>query len=849
MMRGAWRVFSRDVRRLARVPAAWIIVAGIAVTPSLYAWLNIVAFWDPYANTGSITVAVADLDEGASTELTGRVDVGAQIVVELEHDDQLDWRFMGEQEAIEAVRSGDAYAAIVIPREFSAQLLSITTGAFTQPRLEYFVNEKANAIAPKITDVAAGTLEEQITSSFVSTVADAAAEAIKDAGGDVELELADAKDATLAALEAATARLDAAREGVAGIQTTLADARSRLAGIRTTTGDVDATLAGLQTSLTRLQQLVGDVQTGIATFTDAATSAYAQTTLDLAHATAEASASLDALGERLTSAALSASTALASLADVAEANAAALDELQELIDQGGLDPAVAAQLTAAVTELEARAAADQQLLTDLQALAADLAATVDAVTAGADAVDQAMQETATSSEAIRTALVGALPGMTRATASLAASIGQLSASLGAQRTALAASGGLFDGIDAELVAAASAFSSLDATLVAAEDGIAQARTDVLALAGAAAVQRLAELTGLDPAQIAGFLADPVEVSEQVVYPIDSYGSAMAPLFMNLSLWIGAFVLMVIMRLEVDREGLGDITVRQAYLGRWLLFAALAVLQALVLSIGSLLIGVQHVNATAFVLTTVAIGLAYLSIIYALSVSFGYIGKGICVLLIIMQIPGASGLYPIELMPDFFRAIYPFLPFRYGIDALRETISGFYDGVYWRRLAELGIFVVLSFLLGLVLRRRLANLNRLFNRGLARTGLLASEEVEITDGGYQLADVIHALADREAYRRDIDRRATRFLAAYPRLRRVVAIVGVAGLVVIAIVSTLLPGGKAALLGVWVLWSLLVVAAVVTMEYVRSSLERAARLGGMNEAQLREELRAREAAGRS
>src|SRR5690606_9436369 len=164
-------------------------------------------------------------------------------------------------------------------------------------------------------------------------------------------------------------------------------------------------------------------------------------------------------------------------------------------------------------------------------------------------------------------------------------------------------------------------------------------------------------------------------------------------------------------------------VREAYLGRFGLFAMLAVAQALIVSIGNLIIGVQTASAVAFVGTAVLIGLAYVSIIYALSVAFGHVGRGLCVLLVIMQIPGASGLYPIELMPGFFRAIYPLLPFSYGIDAMRETIAGFYGSHYWNFVGVLALMMVLSLVLGLVLRRRLANFNLLFNREIASTDLL------------------------------------------------------------------------------------------------------------------------------
>ena len=139
-MRNIWRVFTRDWRRILAVPQAWIIVVGIIVTPALYAWVNVIAFWDPYGATGNISVAVANLDEGASSDLTGAVDVGAEVVAQLEENDQRGWTFVDTaDEARERVESGQSYAALIIPQDFSANLLSITTSNFTQPKLEYLV--------------------------------------------------------------------------------------------------------------------------------------------------------------------------------------------------------------------------------------------------------------------------------------------------------------------------------------------------------------------------------------------------------------------------------------------------------------------------------------------------------------------------------------------------------------------------------------------------------------------------------------------------------------------------------------------------------------------------------------
>ena len=133
------------------------------------------------------------------------------------------------------------------------------------------------------------------------------------------------------------------------------------------------------------------------------------------------------------------------------------------------------------------------------------------------------------------------------------------------------------------------------------------------------------------------------------------------------------------------------------------------------------VGLMQLISSAFtiLLTCVITSLVYMSVIFALSTTFMHVGKGVCVALVILQVPGASGLYPIEMMPAFFRAIYPLLPFTYSIDAMRETIGGFYDGLWFAYIGKLLVFVVLAFALGLGARPKLANLNRLFAREIMK----------------------------------------------------------------------------------------------------------------------------------
>ena len=168
-----------------RVPAAWIVIIGMAFVPALYAWFNIVGFWDPYSQTSHIRVAVANEDEGATKDQIGTVNVGAMLEMQLKGNDQLGWHFVSAQEARAEVERGDSYAAFVIPASFSRDLTGIVDGTYVKPNIQYYVNEKNNAVAPKITGAGATALDRQINSAFVSTVAKVLSEKASEAGTGV----------------------------------------------------------------------------------------------------------------------------------------------------------------------------------------------------------------------------------------------------------------------------------------------------------------------------------------------------------------------------------------------------------------------------------------------------------------------------------------------------------------------------------------------------------------------------------------------------------------------------------------------------------------------------------------
>ena len=404
--------------------------------------------------------------------------------------------------------------------------------------------------------------------------------------------------------------------------------------------------------------------------------------------------------------------------------------------------------------------------------------------------------------------------------------------------------GILGQLSSTLDQALGAIDQTDAALGTVQDGLAAVRNDVAAARSSSALGEGLGVLEVDPDDMADFMSSPVTLTTKAVYPVANYGSGVAPFYTNLALWVGGFVLIAIIKLEVDGEGLGSFTTTQAYFGRWLLLVALGLVQALVVCAGDLVIGVQCEQPVLFMLAGLAISFVYVSLIYALAIAFKHIGKAIAVILVIVQIPGSSGMYPIEMMPDFFQRLHPLLPFTYGINAMRETIGGMYGMDYLANLGCLALFLVAAYLIGVVLRPVLLNLNLLFDRQLEGTGVMICEKDDRPRERFSLRTAMRALLDASSYKRDLIVRAERFERRYPKLIKA-GFVLVFGLPVVLFVLTatldLDIDGKIGMLALWIAGIIAADAYMIVVEYIRESMRLQLRVAAMSDEGMRREIR--------
>ncbi|WP_314854220.1 YhgE/Pip domain-containing protein [uncultured Microbacterium sp.] len=728
-MRGILHLIRRDLRHSVMNVMAIIVMFGLVVIPSLFTWFNVLASWNPFDNTKNLTVAVASTDEGYQSDLVPiRVNVGEQVLSQLRANDQLNWVITSEDDAIDGTRAGRYYAAIVLPKSFSADMLTFYADGAERTELAYYTNEKKNALAPKITGQGAEGVSAQISEVFTETLSDVALSLISslsdyltDADTQAALARVESRVGSLAAqLRSGAQTADMFGALVQGTIPLAQSASALVSGAGSAFGDAADAAGG---GAGAVQQLAGTLQQATGAIADAIAQTAAGyeavgTSIDDQYAqvgtvSGDQSAALTTLAARVQQQIDGATTLRTTLVDdvrpqLPPAGQQALDDVVEQLDRAILrQQAVHDSLVQAgqdITAGNAAAEATHQQVKDLIAQAKDAIAQAQSSYSGTlkpqlDALGSTLATIDDDVSAVRGDLSQAAAGLSGASDSVVATLQGAQGVTARLSTALTDAAGRFDGV---------------------QQAIARA-VQTGDLAG------LSEVIGSDPSVLATSLAEPVRVDRVAVFPVVSFGAGMAPLYIVLALWVGALLMTVAIRVDVGRDTLPgdpDLTPTQKYLGRYGIFALTGLAQSTLL-IGGLILFVRISPAHPFLLLLAGwvTSLVFTLIIYTFVVAFGNAGKALAVLLLVIQISGSGGAYPLQLLPAWFQNISPFLPATHAISAIRSAIAGTYGADFWVSLGLLLAFTLPTLLLGLVLRRPLISFNRGLVDAMASTKLM------------------------------------------------------------------------------------------------------------------------------
>lgn len=736
-MRNIIAILKRDLSRIRGSVVALIVAVGLVIVPTLYAWFNIAGSWDPYGNTGNLKVAVANSDNGYMSDLIPvRVNIGDTVVSALRENDQLDWRFVSESDAVEGVRSGEYYAAVVIPENFSSRMMTVFSSDAEHAEIVYYENQKANAIAPRVTDKAASTVRQQIDETFAKTISDVGL-----ATTSSLLEFMDGDQ-----IAAYAGNLSGT---LAGAITTLRDASGSVdefAGLlQSSTGLLDSTsdlLASAGAANENAEALVGDAKTGLSGMHDALDAAVAAINQSLKDSAGDYDAAAKAIDEAFGAADAHVSLTVTQLRDASADVAKRASDMRDVQDNilaverdvegSNLPEKLKAELVQKidiVANTVGNVANQQELLAkhlsdaaaSLETGAADARAKAQAVK---DGIAEAKGSIGGVKDSYNATLKQQISDLSDAVADVARRGSDMADDLGATVTDLShAASALSD----DLAGAHEVLAGASADLVSAADDLQRLKEGLDTAVTSGDLDRVRELIGSDPAALADALAAPVALDRQAVYHIKNYGSAMAPFYTTLSIWVAGIVLAAMLKANVDEadvKALGNPRLHELYLGRYAFFALLAFAQATLVCAGDLLFfGIQCEHPFQFMLVGWLAGFVFSNMIYTLTVSFGDIGKAIAVVLLVMQVAGSGGTFPIEMTADFFQAVYPFLPFTHAINAMHAAMAGAYGMEFWIELGTLALYLIPSLALGLVFRRPVIRANRWIIEKLEETKLM------------------------------------------------------------------------------------------------------------------------------
>ena len=707
-----------------------VIIFGLAIIPLLFTTFNVLASWDPFANTKQLKIAVASEDEGHQSDLASlKLNLGDEVLSQLSRNDEINWVLTNSDDAIEGTKSGEYYAGIVLPKDFSANLLTFYVEGTEPSKLNLYTNEKKNALSTTITQRSATGVIEKIDESFTRVVSNVGLGVISsldqyldegetqaalnnvhhrvntvqsrlDAASGTVMALSNLVDSTIPLTRAANNILNEA--GNQASSTTNDNGESPIDILKSTldesTGSLDASLAATTQSYEVLSAQIEELLNNAS-----ATSAQTAQTFRTA---------ADRVGQQTA------------------AFQGVKDSIQKEADKVNLPAPVAAGYKAVMAQLDASIAQSNALHDSLTSTANN----IENGGKSQDSKQQTQAAIASAKQAVENARNSYNSNLKPQLAALGDSVGTVANDIDAVKRDIAGVRNTISNDNDALVRARDMTAGLSGTLQqqAARFGELSQKIDEIRDGGD--LSQLADLIGDDPELLASRIASPVNVDRQPIYEVAAFGVGMTPFYLTLSLWVGALLACVLVHTNAERKYLkknenldkkDHFTRNQVFLGRFITFGLIGIAQS-TLVVLSLIFFVEIEPEHPFMMLFASwiITLVFMLIIYSLVITFDSAGKALAVLLLVIQVSGSGGAYPLPLLPEWFQNVSPWLPATYGIDAFRSAIAGIYEADILRELGMLLLFAIPALILGLFLRPAMDNYHKRLQKAIKKTKVMA-----------------------------------------------------------------------------------------------------------------------------
>lgn len=811
-------IMHNDFRSSFKNPVVIFVLIAIIIIPSLYALVNISACWDPYESTGNVKFAIANEDGGAKYD-NYTINAGDDLVKSLKNNTDFDWQFVSSSELRQGVHDGKYAAGIIVPRNFSESIVSITSDNPHSAHLEYVVNEKSNPVAGKLTDAGARAVYNRLNDEIVSFI-DVAAYGQLD---ELQEGLASGADNMSEGADELDAGADEVQSGADEVTSGANQVSSGADELASGSGQLATGAGQLATGAGSLSSGAGQLATGADSLSSGAnTLASGSNQLATgAQAVSSGSTSLAQGANQLSSSADQVASGASQVADGSQQiNRQSIEnyndflKLKQLLSNGGDTQ----KLSDDVSKLSTDTSRTSQRLKDLDNQSSevsdnaysvysdannlsgdaaqlavssyyvsnqthDISNSMDNVSRDMSQLQQAMNSNNQTQIQLLLKKIDIEMNMTNqkfaqvtygsqqvanGTSQLAAGSRQLAngssqvaagsgqVSSGASELAAGAyrlSGGadelssgahqLSGGAD-ELYGGANQLSSganqvssganelssgvhvlSNGTIELASGASLLGHTSASALDNASdsigkVADRLHNVTKLDQDDVGDYFYSPVKLDRHEVFHTSNYGSQVAPFYIALSMWVGAVVTVVMIKPGTSKGT--KYRPYEMYLGKLVLFLIMALLQTTVTLAGAFVLGIDMVNIPLFLFSCYLVSLVFMTFIYSLVSVFGDVGKGLAMLLLVFQISGTGGNYPIDIMTEFFRVIYPYLPMTHGITIIREAELGLVWSNYLPSFAFIVILGCATILVSIILKQKWDKRTKYFEDKLHESNL-------------------------------------------------------------------------------------------------------------------------------
>ena len=694
---GIGRIFLSDFKKMSTNVVAVVVVIGLSVIPCLYAWFNILSNWAPYEAeaTGNLSVAVASDDLGKKIG-DYEVNIGNMVIDNLKANDSIGWVFTDTSyEAIQLVEAGDAYAALVIDEPFSADMLSFLGGDMEHPTITYYENEKKNAIAPKITGKVKDTVQKEVNKAFVSTLASSMVEAsayivespeydgditntaikkLRDLDSDLTMSvkmidsfinLIDASDSMMEATKKMTDELDV-MEDTTTVMMDGANAATDTAGnsARLASDMLVMSFDDLSDRLSELENTVNVMMTSVSRAGD--------------------SASITA-GDMII----------------------AVDSMQTAFDNATAPVYKKYNNTASKTvdaDIEAVDNYFNNIKSDLKKLQSSGNATTSDVEEILGDLKDGIKDCKGEINQLKSDYIYTVqPQLSTTINDVKASIYEVKDLLSYSSSGIKELSDVLESYPDMISMGKDNLLSTKSTIEDMQGELREIISDMEDMEEDDQYKMLMRLLQTDPELISDFISDPVELSQQDIYPIENNGSATAPFYIVLSIWVGALIMVAIIHTQVREDGFIGMHTYQRYFGRYIIFYLIGQLQTAITVLGALYyVGIQCEHPFYFWLACSITSFVFTLLLYSLTFAFEAVGEALAVVLMVVQVAGSGGTFPVQVLPVLYQVMYKYMPFAYSMNAIRETVAGMHGNDYWMYLSGHLIYIAVALFTGLVL---------------------------------------------------------------------------------------------------------------------------------------------------